>query len=444
MIAFKDIPWDYMPPEQHFNTPGELKKAILKYQEFRLVEWQKNPVYLERLGKFEAIANGDGSFTLWPCAVDYAFLFRGQQAFYKKCVPTLFRSEHTPDQLFLERLKIVEFELLAKQYPSVQFFEDKKIRIDYIGLAQHYLFKTEVLDLTSDIDVAMFFAMCDFDYENDCYHAKSEKREYIGYVYVYPFVQNILEDNRISFDRVRPIGLQPFKRPGEQCGYALYMNKKQSFKSSIYSFSYTPKDSKYILDYFQKERPLFFKDKFSNKAKEIEKSSIFSVDAVQLAAYRWSRLIYGRRRSATFCQDRMNYLNIHFKSDFLPWSLTTQEYSTEYEYFYHSELSDLLQKIIKLRTISEGVDLPYRTIDLFCDELLYKLMCGGCPSLPGYPSEYKRSYDDKTKVSSLEYDYSRAQTQPNPQTGKIDKWDNLSWEQYSRITIDSYNSKAQS
>lgn len=89
-------------------------------------------------------------------------------------------------------MRIVEFELMLKQYPSVQFFEQERFEVDYVGLAQHYGLNTSVLDLTSDINTALFFAMCDYNRVEDCYHPKHEDKAYIGYVYAYPVIGEVM------------------------------------------------------------------------------------------------------------------------------------------------------------------------------------------------------------------------------------------------------------
>ena len=61
--------------------------------------------------------------------------FVGRGGFYNPCLPTLFRTKRDSDDLFQERMRIVEFELMLKQYPSVQFFEHERFEVDYVGLA---------------------------------------------------------------------------------------------------------------------------------------------------------------------------------------------------------------------------------------------------------------------------------------------------------------------
>ena len=235
-----EIPYDFMPPEQHFGSPGELLSAVNRYQQTRELLNGDERFSLPD-GMFEKLEDGEGRYVLIPATTDLAFLFRGQGAFYKECLPTLLRREWEPLDLFIERMRVVEFELMLQHYPAVQYFSREHLMVDYVGLAQHYGLLTEVLDLTSDVHTALFFAMCDYDAVNDCYSAKKDDKEYIGYLYAYPAVASAMQNNGSAFCRflkeeLRVIGLQPFIRPGAQRGFSLHISKDNPFKGRLYSF----------------------------------------------------------------------------------------------------------------------------------------------------------------------------------------------------------------
>lgn len=431
----KMIPWDFMPPEQHFGSPKSMKDAIFMYQSSRLQQWEKeNPLFMPVPGKFEAILGKNGNFSLWPTAMDYVFLFRGQQEFHTNCYPTLYRGEKSADELFLQRLKLAEFELFISQFPSVEFFRKNRYEVDTVGLAQHYLIDTEILDLTSSIDVAMFFAMCDFD--GKCYHPKTEEKEYIAYLYAYPFAQEVDPMKHGISGKVRPIGLQPFKRPGEQCGYAIRMKKEESFKGTIYSFSFTKQDSEHIFNWFQQNRPLFFEDEFSQKVDLLRTSEVFSIAALRLAAKRYSAECYGKQKSAEFCRKRMNGSGYRFTSEILPWMPAPSELETLRKEFISTGRKALMENIVVRKTFSEDTGhLPYMTEEMFAHHLFLRMMAGGCPSLPGYDSGFEISFGNP-QYTMLTYRRQRPQTVPNRDTRKVDKWNRLDWSVYSKLTID--------
>lgn len=439
----KMTPWDYMPPEQHFPNPRSLKDAIFTYQASRLQEWEKaDPRFLPKPGTFEAIlSEKTGKFRLWPAALDYIFLFRGQQEFHYPCIPTLFRGERSADELFIERLKLVEFELMIEEFPTVKFFRSHNYDIDVLGLAQHYLIDTEILDLTSSLDVALFFAMCDFDGHN--YHPKQEEKEYIAYIYAYPFMQEInISDGLSLCNRLTPIGLQPFKRPGEQCGYALKMKKGESLRTTLYSFSFTKEDSETVFNWFKERNPLFFEDDFSRRVDELRASHTFSVAALRIAAKRFSGECYGKQKNAAFCQARLNDMGYHFKDSRMPWWPTDSELVALRRDFNETGRKSILEKIVTRHSYSEVTGkLPYCTESTFASMLYLKMMAGGCPALPGYDAEFEVSYVDNEKMSCMSYHYGRPQTEPNKETGKIDRWDHLDWSKYPHLKIDKTTGK---
>ena len=108
------------------------------------------------------------------------FLYRGQNEEVVPCIPTLYRGNPSDAQVFLQRMRLVQFQRLLKSHPVVtRFFKRHHFLVNEEGLAQHYGLKTEVLDLTSNLDVALFFATCKYDKKTDTYdyyHDKGEGR----------------------------------------------------------------------------------------------------------------------------------------------------------------------------------------------------------------------------------------------------------------------------
>lgn len=171
--------WDLIPPERHYSSPSALIEDFNLYSTMGLEEWELSDKFSPPEGKFEIVSNksvGDDSLYLMPVAKSYTYLFRGQGEFHNPCLPTLYRKKNwTDEDVFINRIRIEEFWLMLQQYPHVRYFIDLGLKVDYIGLAQHYGLKTDVLDLTSSIKVALFFAMCDYVEDTDCYKPKSDK-----------------------------------------------------------------------------------------------------------------------------------------------------------------------------------------------------------------------------------------------------------------------------
>ena len=81
-----EIPYNFMPAEQHFNSPRELLDAVGHYQQTRSFA-DGDERFNAPEDKFEQLLKEDGGFVLMPIARDYAFLFRGQGGFHHPCLP---------------------------------------------------------------------------------------------------------------------------------------------------------------------------------------------------------------------------------------------------------------------------------------------------------------------------------------------------------------------
>ena len=179
-------------------------------------------------------------------------------------------------------MRLVQFQRLLKSHPVfTRFFKRHHFLVNEEGLAQHYGLKTEVLDLTSSLDVALFFATCKYDKNTDTYDYYHDKGEHEGVLYVFDPVRDNEPTPPLHIDKymngnITPIGLQAFPRPGAQFGYALHIGKGGSTKSWMYKFTFTTEESKYYYDLFQKGESLWIKDKLIEKTKQIVGQTIFS------------------------------------------------------------------------------------------------------------------------------------------------------------------------
>lgn len=156
-----------------------------------------------------------GRYSLKPNLRNRKFLFRGQTEFFDVCTPNLFRKEkarYTADLIHGQ-----EMMLLALSHPMVRLLDsginllgyDFTFEMNLYGLNQHYYNKTTLLDLSSDTDVAGFFATNGYDSTTDTYYPMTDESK-IGVLYYYDIDSN----SSFAFGGLSTIGLQVFPRSG--------------------------------------------------------------------------------------------------------------------------------------------------------------------------------------------------------------------------------------
>lgn len=161
------------------------------------------------------------------------FLFRGQNDFYSPCAPSLFRTlkpNYIDDILPLDEMTLlIESHPLCKLLDRGIYLEDVNFifEMNTYGLAQHYYNKTPFIDLTSDINVASFFATTTYDRYTDTY---APVKESLGYgVLYYMDIDAHWGFHDYFGSQLSTIGLQVFPRSGEQKGFLQRINKGQDF-----------------------------------------------------------------------------------------------------------------------------------------------------------------------------------------------------------------------
>ena len=168
-------------------TIDDIRRSVKSFNEKSLFDCEKaGPLeirnkFIPPEDSFELVQsiNTDKRYVMPAQSVYGLQLFRGQAKDFPTCFPSIYRNRENPDgtqrqptkiEIFVDWMKVVEFELMLKSHFLVsKWFEPQNINVDYVGLAQHYGLRTDVLDFTADIEVALFFAICRYVHETDTY-----------------------------------------------------------------------------------------------------------------------------------------------------------------------------------------------------------------------------------------------------------------------------------
>lgn len=189
--------------------------------------------YLMRNLRFNLLDMQNGTMSAFPCNMTFRF-YRGENDDYDlkyPCVPSIYRVRKPEEMdaeggrdaelILIDNLRIEEFALILKEFPQVKYAVKDHCGVDYRALAQHYELNTDLIDVTSDIAVAAFFATHVYDLRTNDYIVKEN-----GVGCIRTYVNIMIEPETELF---RMFGLQPFQRPGQQCAFALKMNKGEDF-----------------------------------------------------------------------------------------------------------------------------------------------------------------------------------------------------------------------
>lgn len=232
----------------------------------------------------------DSKCLLLPAPEFSTLLYRGQNAYFEVCKPTLLRKMNKSEKL-KSILKKIEFLSALKTHPLTKVFQTKyflekypdipnyKLKIDYEAIAQHYEFKTNHLDFSRDKDVAMFFMTCKYDPKNKKFTPMSDNS--FGVLYYYDFKLGILQ----NIHSLNPIGFQPFSRPDKQKAFSIVFNKNLNFNYFDFvqkeKIQLTKEVCEKYYDMFDGGAKLFPKDEISELAYEIQNSNYISKDTIE-------------------------------------------------------------------------------------------------------------------------------------------------------------------
>ncbi|EOC99366.1 FRG domain-containing protein [Caldisalinibacter kiritimatiensis] len=254
--------------EQHFRNieaATKLRREAMKSKTGVVGNNFWSDFVAEQMNKGSIIQYPHGRVMCFGEASNY---YRGQLKDYGSCKPTLFRGTLTESKemillkKFVSGMQIIALNKLIEPLHQVRSWKFGDI-FTYM-IAQHYGIRTKYLDITSNMEVALFFATC-MHIGNNRYRPITEEdiesnigKE--GMIYWRIGELDYIEaiENRQS---IYPIGYQPFSRCHKQYGYFMVGNENFDLNNepnfNIYYFNRTPNLSKEIYEKFDGGKTLF-------------------------------------------------------------------------------------------------------------------------------------------------------------------------------------------
>lgn len=224
------------------------------------------------------------------------FLFRGEKKDHGKIISSFSQENLTEDKKLLKQeearekhlianLKAEDFMALLKTHPLFMmldrgiFLEPVRkpifINMNYYGLAQHYNFRTALIDFSPEIEVAAFFATT-INKGDDVYEPVTDTVKYpYGVIYVHQ-IEPYLSFKGIGFTT---IGLQLYPRTGAQRGFCFNEGMTPFDVNKLVKPIYFRQDaeaSKRIFNLMNEGKALFPDDSISKYAKMIADSNEIS------------------------------------------------------------------------------------------------------------------------------------------------------------------------
>lgn len=167
------------------------------------------------------------------------YFYRGESAYYGSSRPSMYRFGDSGDPVRMQarQLTIEEARFFLRQFDAVKHWEVSGV--NYLALAQHYGVPTPMMDLTSDLKTALFFACCKYEHHRwrplnrkDFAAGSGSKDPQYGILYRSPTeitsMKWALSEPDSAEEIIMPIGYQPFMRCSAQYGHML-LTKNQDY-----------------------------------------------------------------------------------------------------------------------------------------------------------------------------------------------------------------------
>jgi FRG domain len=271
-------------PEIPFLAAGE-PISTGKTTEFELVLWNGNPRFVpsEALVTSRAIF---GEKLIIDPKRGRPFMYRGQTRRYPSCFSVLYRQAkrdewHIKALIGLERFRVAELELLLLAHPFTAVASQHGAWVDWHGLAQHYGIPTSLLDLTTDMRIAAFFAVAQWNDDSQSYTPMTN-----GSGVFYRFDWTAFGQGYSKF--FNPVGFGPGLRPARQHAWTFHLKPFVNFEDvphvSVIEFEHSAEASAQVFKWFNNGQWLMPPDCLVNLVSKVRDLPFVTVEAVRHAA----------------------------------------------------------------------------------------------------------------------------------------------------------------
>ncbi len=262
-----DPPLAYLHPDEPVS--------VGKFLEFEVVNWNGRT----RIVPSEALP-------LPGRPSDRSFMYRGQTVRYPTCGPSLFRGVPNDKwqiraRLTLERFRVAELELLLRDHPFSAVADKRGFHVDYHGLAQHYGIPTSLLDLTSSVEVAAFFATARWDPGSASFQPMDA-----GTGVMYRFDWTALGPGYSK--AFEPVGFGPGLRPARQHAWTFRLRPGVDFQEvphvSAFEFTHSKVASAELFERFAGGDWIYPADCLVSLVEKLHKLPFVTMNAIRYAA----------------------------------------------------------------------------------------------------------------------------------------------------------------
>lgn len=233
--------------------------------------------------------------------------YRGEYAFFGSSKPGMYRNvekEDIPFAMIIGETRIDECCMSFDSFDAVNHWGCPDV--NYVALAQHYGLRTMMIDITSDLRTALFFACCKMDkngnwtpMKNEDFSHRNSRKKQLGlgalgdskYGILYSATREIIDIRFIAEDdeskTIIPVGYQPFMRCAAQSAYMLLApdpdyDLYQDTRFEKYKFRLTEEICSWIFEEMQQGKKVYPYDDIPDIYSEVaaENKSVVFLEAV--------------------------------------------------------------------------------------------------------------------------------------------------------------------